>query len=142
MVADRMEVPPQILTALRATCLALPDAREEEAWVGTRWRVGKDTFAHVLGVRDGWPPAYARAAGTDGPVVVLTFRSSGPELAALTDSGPPYFKPPWHPQVIGLVLATGGGPADDELAELLTESYCVVAPRRLADQVERPPAPD
>ena len=131
-----------LLAGVRAIALALPDAYEEEAWVGTRWRVGKDTFAHVLGVRDGWPPAYARAASTDGPAVVLTFRSSGPELAALTDSGPPYFKPPWHPQVIGLVLATGGGPADDELAELLTESYCVVAPRRLADQVERPPAPD
>ena len=142
MVADQMEVPSQFLTVLRAVCLALPEAREEEAWVGTRWRVGKDTFAHVLGVRDGWPPAYALSAGTDGPVVVLTFRSSGPELAALTGSGPPYFKPPWHPQVVGLVLGTGGAPTADELAELLTESYCLLAPRRLVDQVQRPPAPD
>ena len=66
-------------------------------------------------------------------------------LAALTAAGPPYFKPPWHPQVVGIVLGPPGGPAggpdDDELAELITESYCLVAPRRLADQVARPSGP-
>jgi hypothetical protein len=41
---------------LRAICLGLPEAREERAWVGTRWMVGKKTFAHVLTVEDGWPP--------------------------------------------------------------------------------------
>lgn len=135
-----MEVPSPIVAALRTVCLALPEAHEEEAWVGTRWRVRTDTFAHVLGVRDGWPPAYSRAAGTDGPAVVLTFRSAGPELAALAGSGPPWFKPPWHPQVVGVVLGGPGAPPDDEIAELLTESYCLLAPRRLADQVERPSA--
>jgi hypothetical protein len=142
MVAEQMEVPKAVVASLRAICLALPEAREEEAWVGTRWRVGKDTFAHVLGVREGWPPAYARAAGTDGPAVVLTFRSSGPELAALAGSGPPYFTPPWHPQVVGVVLATAGAPDEGELAELLTESYCLLAPRRLVERVERPSASD
>jgi YjbR len=141
VAADQMEVPAQLVAALRAVCLALPEAHEEEAWVGTRWRVGKATFAHILGIRGGWPPAYARAAATDGPAVVLTFRSSGAELAALAGAGPPYFKPPWHPQVVGVVLGTAGGPDEDELAELLTESYCLLAPRRLVELVDRPPTP-
>ena len=68
------QVPNAILARLRKACLALPEAHEEQAWVGTRWRIRKETFAHVLMIAEGWPPVYARAAGTDGPVCVLTFR--------------------------------------------------------------------
>ena len=148
-LVDQTDVPPEVVASLRRTCLALPEAaRRRRGWARAR-RVRKDTFAHVLVVEQGWPPAYARAAATDGPAVVLTFRSSGPELAALSATGPPYFKPPWHPQVVGVVLgptrgSTAGrpaGPGDDEVAELITESYCLVAPRRLADQVARPSGP-
>ena len=73
------QVPSAILAKLRKACLALPEAHEEQAWVGTRWRIRKETFAHVLMIADGWPPVYARAAGTDGPVCVLTFQSPGTE---------------------------------------------------------------
>ena len=66
-----------------------PMPTQEDAWVGTRWRVRRKTFAHVLAVDDGWPPAYARAAGSDGPMLALTFRSSGPELEALSACRPP-----------------------------------------------------
>ena len=55
------DVPTEILDAVRAVCLALPDAYEEAAWVGTRWRIRGKTFAHVLTIDAGWPPAYARA---------------------------------------------------------------------------------
>ena len=75
---DRPEVVPAVVASLRAICLALPEARQEDAWVGTRWRVRTKTFAHVLVVADGWPPAYARAAGIDGPATVLTFRAAVP----------------------------------------------------------------
>ena len=70
-------VPPAVLARLRAACRTLPEAREEAAWVGIRWRIRTATFAHVLMIVDGWPPAYARAAGTAGPACVLTFQSSG-----------------------------------------------------------------
>ncbi|NND75508.1 MAG: hypothetical protein HKN44_10940, partial [Ilumatobacter sp.] len=43
-------VPGDIEARLREMCLALPDAHEERAWVGTRWMVRTRTFAHVLGV--------------------------------------------------------------------------------------------
>lgn len=119
---------PAVVERLAAICLALPEAREEEAWTGVRWRVGSKTFAHAVAIDDGWPPAYAHAAGTDGPVTVLTFRAAGEDLAALSSMGPPFFKPVWFEDIVGMVL-------DDadwgEVAELITDSYRVVAPRRL-----------
>jgi YjbR len=136
VVPDRAEVAPEIVASLRSICLDLPDVREEEAWVGTRWRVRTKTFAHVLAIADGWPPAYARAASTDGPATVLTFRSRGPELEALGAVGPPFFRPVWHPEAVGMVLTDE---VDwDEIAELLTESYCTLAPPSLVSRVDRP----
>jgi hypothetical protein len=134
-MTERPEVPPTTVAALRSVCLALPEAYEEQAWVGTRWCIRKKTFAHVVMVDSGWPPAYATAAGSDGPIVVLTFRSSGPELHALTDAGAPYFKPVWFDDIVGMVLETG---VDwDEVAELVTESYRVLAPKKLVALLDR-----
>jgi len=82
-----------ILGRLRDVCLALPEATEEQAGVGTRWRIRRRTFAHVLAMESGWPPAYARAARTVGPEIVLTFRSAGPELRVLRRVGRPFFAP-------------------------------------------------
>ena len=126
----------EILAELRSLCLELPEAYEEPAWVGTRWRIRKRTFAHVCTVDSGWPPAYARAAGTDGPITVMTFRSSVPELDALRAAGHPFFPPPWRADEVGMVLDAG---VDwNEVAELLTESYCVLAPKKLVEVVLRP----
>ncbi len=134
-MAERPDVPAETVAALRTVCLGLPDAYEEQAWVGTRWRIRTQTFAHVLVIDSGWPPAYARAAGSDGPVTVLTFRSSGAELDALANAGHPFFKPVWFPDIVGMVLEDD---VDwDEVAELVTESYCALAPRRLAELVHR-----
>jgi hypothetical protein len=134
-VDEHADVSPSVVAELRSVCLGLPEAYEEEAWVGTRWRVRTRTFAHVLVIAAGWPPAYARAAATDGPATVLTFRSSGSELDALRNAGPPFFAPRWRADEVGLVLE---GAIDwGEIAELLTESYCVLAPKQLRDQVRR-----
>jgi hypothetical protein len=88
-------------------------------------------------IADGYPPVYARVAGTDGPVTVLTFQSSGEELEALSNIGHPFFRPPWRPGIVGMFCD------DDtdwrEVAELVTESYCLLAPRRLVERVGRPP---
>jgi hypothetical protein len=131
-----VDVAAAIVDRLRSVCLALPEAYGESAWVGTRWRIRKKTFAHVLTIDAGRPPGYARAAATEGPVTVLTFEAWGPELAALSEAGHPFFKPPWRPTVVGMVL---GARVDwDEVGELLTESYCVLAPKRLVELVERP----
>jgi hypothetical protein len=139
-VAESANLPAELVASVRAVCLRLPEAHEEPAWVGIRWRVGKRTFAHLLAIESGWPPAYARAAATDGPVRVLTFRSPSPERDALCTMGQPFFKPAWGPDVMGLVLDGGVNPGVDwnEVAELITESYCLLAPRRLVSLVDRP----
>ena len=126
-----------MIDVIRSVCLAMPEAYEEEAWVGTRWRVRGKTFAHVLRIDDGWPPAYARAAATNGPALVLMFRSTGEELAALREGGAPFFGPPWRADEVGFLL--GDDVDRDEVRELLTESYCACAPAKLAALVERPP---
>lgn len=129
-------VAPEIVAELRAVCLGFPEVHEEQAWVGTRWRIRTKTFAHVLRIDDGHPPAYASVAGTDGPATVLTFRSSGRELRALRSGGAPFFAPTWRADEVGMVLP------DDldwtEVVELLTESYCLQAPKKLAAMVDRP----
>ena len=133
-------VPPRILTRLRSICLRLPEAYEESAWVGTRWMIRKRNFAHVLQIDDGWPPAYARAAGTDGPAIVLTFRTSDLLKDALTSS-PPFFHAVWGTRwgtkVVGMML---GKRIDwEEVTVLLTESYRLLAPKKLAAELASPP---
>lgn len=137
-VTDRGEVADEVLVRLRAICGALPEVHEEPAWVGIRWRIRTRTFAHVLVVDDGRPQAHARALGHDGPACLLTFRSGGEELEVLQHAGPPFFSPVWFEDIVGLELDDG---TDwDEVAELVTESYCRLAPKKLAALVARPEA--
>ncbi len=132
------DVSADIVDRLRAVCLVLPEAYEEQAWVGTRWCVRNKTFAHVLMIDRGWPPVYARTTGTDGPAVVLTFQSSDQELEAFSNLGHPFFRPVWRPGIVGVFIE----PDTDwsEIAELLTESFCLLAPRKLVELVDRPSA--
>jgi len=122
-------IPPEILVKIREICLRLPGAYEERAWVGVRFMVRKRNFAHAVPITSGWPPAYARAADSDGPLVVLTFRTSATLRDVLREAGPRFFVPAWGTlwgtKVVGLKLS----PATDyhEVAELLTESHRLLA---------------
>ena len=134
-MTDHIDAPSEIVTRLTAICLELPEAYEERAWVGTRWMIRKKNFAHVLTIDSGWPPAYARAAKSDGPITVLTFRS-GARLSAPRFSRPPFFKPVWWPDIAG--LAIDARTDWDEVADLVTGSYCLLAPKKLAGLIDRP----
>lgn len=126
---DGAEVPPKILAKLRALCLALPGAYEEPAWVGTRWMVRKRTFAHVLTIYRGRPAAYARAAGSEGPLVVMTVRAARPAHDALCAKGRPYFHAAWGTkwgaQVVGVRLE--GRIKWSEIARVIAASYAQLA---------------
>jgi hypothetical protein len=117
------------LDRVRAICLALPEVVEEQAWVGTRWMVRRKNFAHVVDIVDGHPPAYAAAAGS-GDATVLTFRVPPDDLDALSHAGLPFFKPVWFPDIVGLHLTDDTDWA--EVAELVTDSHRLLAPKRLA----------
>jgi hypothetical protein len=120
------EVPSSVEDRVRRLCVALPDAYEEQAWVGTRWRVRKRTFAHVLGVED----------DDAEPLVVLAFRSTGDELEVLRHTGHPFFVLGWGRDALGMVLDDG---TDwDEVREVVVESFCAMAPQKLVRLVDRP----
>lgn len=128
MVRGRPEPDPAYVAGVAAYARGLPEAHEEEAWTGVRWRIRTRTFAHVVVTT----PERGADLGLalEGPEHTLTFRSTGEELLALTLAGPPFFKPPWAPTVVGMLL---GDDTDwDEVGELVTESYRLLAPQRLA----------
>lgn len=120
------DVPDDLTARVRELCLGLPDAYEEQAWVGTRWRIRTRTFAHVLGISTG-----GAASST-----VLAFRSAGEELEALRHAGPPFLVLGWGRAAMGMVLdaATDW----DEVQELVIESYCTQAPKMLIARLDRP----
>jgi YjbR len=119
------DVPEDVENRVRELCLALPDAYEQRAWVGTRWMVRKRTFAHVLGI----------AFDDAEPVVVLAFRSAGEELEVLRRAGHPFVALGWGRDAIGMVL---DDPDWDEVRELVIESFCAMAPKKLIALVDRP----
>ena len=121
-LADRPLVPEAWVLRIDAILGRLPRCCHEPAWTGTRWRVGGVTVAHVFGGED--------------QVFRITFRGDPDEVAAFEHMGAPYFRSGWGGNSIGMVLDEG---TDwDELAELLTDSYCIQAPASLAQQVSRP----
>lgn len=120
------DVPSDVTARVRERCLELPEVHEESAWVGTRWKVRNRTFAHVLGL----------VFDDADPLVILTFRAEGEELDMLRHAGHPYFVLGWGRDALGLAID-----ADtdwDEVSELVTDSYCVLAPQKLVRIVDRP----
>jgi len=121
-VNDRSEVPPQTVRRIGTILTSLPRVVEESAWVGTRWRVGQATIAHVFGGED--------------QLFRITFRAETDEVLAFEHLGSPYFRTGWGRNVVGLLLDIDTDWV--ELAELLTDSYCLQAPAHLAAGVDRP----
>jgi hypothetical protein len=132
-VINRPEISPAIVAKLASICLALPEAQQEPAWVGTRWCIRKKNFAHVVGIDAGWPPAYAQAAGAPGPMTVLTFRVPVSRLDTPRFDRPPFFRPVWFPNIVGVTLADEVDWGD--IADLVAGSYCLLAPKKLASLV-------
>jgi predicted DNA-binding protein (MmcQ/YjbR family) len=134
MPRNRADVPPRLLAKLRAICMRLPEAQEETAWAGTRWTIRKRNFAHAVHVDAGWPPAYARAVDSDGPISLLTFRCAGDLHETLRSAGPPFHHADWGTlwgtKVIAMTLDRRT--SWDELTLLVTESYRLLAPKKLA----------
>lgn len=101
---------------------ALPEAYREDAWVGVRWRIKHATIAHLFGGED--------------QLFRIMFRGEPGEVLAFEHMGPPYFRAGWSRNVIGLIVDENSD--WDDVTELVTVSYCLQAPKKLAAQVELP----
>ena len=121
-MGERAEVPEATVLRIGAIMRDLPGCEEDSAWVGVRWRVDGDTVAHVFGGED--------------QLIRITFRAELDEVMAFEHLGDPYFRAGWGRNVVGMILDERTDWT--ELAELLTDSFCLQAPARLADQVPRP----
>ena len=121
---------------MRAICLALPEAYEEAAWIGVRWRVRKRTFAHLLPIDEQKTTVLKGAFALDGAITAVTFQVPGEELLALREAGYPFAHAGWGRNVMAMHITDQTDWA--ELTELLTESFCLLAPHKLVARVNRP----
>ena len=121
-VQKRPDVPDAWVRRIDKIISAFPEAKQEQAWVGVCWRVRRSTIAHVFGGED--------------QLFRVTFRADPGEVLAFEHLGPNHFRASWGDNVVGLLLDRSTDWA--ELAEMLTDSYCLQAPPALADRVPRP----
>jgi hypothetical protein len=113
------EVSPEIVRRLAVACAHLPEAYEEDAWTGIRWRIRGSTLVHVVS-----------RFFEQGPVTYMTFHSVGEESDALLAIGDPFY-PGWGPGLIAMRLTDDDKTDWEEVKELVTESYRLLAPKKL-----------
>ncbi len=118
-MTEYAEVPANIVRLVRTACAHLPEAYEEAAFTGVRWRIRTRTLVHVVTI-----------VQEQGLVTLITFHSVGEEHDALLATGDPFFRG-WGDGLVAMVLRDDGTTDWDEVKELLTESYCLLAPKKL-----------
>ena len=103
----------------RRICMALPEAWEQEAWGEPTWRVRKRMFA-----------MFADDHHQDGRIALWCNAPLGVQEMLVRADPEKVFVPPYVGVKgwIGVVLDRVD---DAELRELVVQSYCMVAPRRL-----------
>lgn len=120
-------MPPTPLARLRKVCLALPEAHEVEAWGEPTFRVRNKLFAMYAASNNhhggGRPAVWCKAAPGNQALMVR----AEPDRFFV----PPYVGPSgW----VGVWLDRR--PDWSEVRELMRDSYRLVAPKRLAAQLE------
>ena len=107
------------LARVRRICLALPEATEQEAWGEPTFRVRKKIFA-----------MFADDHHRDGHVAVWCNAPMGVQEMLVREEPEKFFRPPYVGVKgwIGIDLDHVG---DDEVRELIVQSYCMIAPKKL-----------
>ena len=121
-----IEVPENIFERVRTLCLALPEVtvRVYLARISTRstarsFDIRRRSFCLLV----------AWADSTGKPVPVLVLRADPDEREVLLATGHPFFASRAGRDRIGVVLTDG---TDwEEIGELVTESYRILAPKKL-----------
>jgi hypothetical protein len=123
-VTDYLDVPHGLVRRVRLACAHLPEAREEKSFAGVRWRIRGRTLVEVLATERG-----------GHQVTFITFHAAAEELDALVAIGAP-FAAGWGPGLVEMVVRDDGATDWDEVRELVTESYCLLAPKQLVARLE------
>ena len=127
-----MEVPKDIEERVRTLCLALPEVtvRVDESRTGARstahsFDVRRRSFCLLVAVED----------RTGKPVPLLVLRADPDDREAYLSIGHPFFASRAGRDRIGVLLADE--PDWEEIRELVTESYRVLAPKKLAARLDQ-----
>ena len=114
---------PNPLVRLRKVCLALPEAHEVEAWGEPTFRIRNKLFA-----------MYAHAENHHGGGQAAVWCKAAPGNQALMVRGEPgrYFVPPYVGPSGWVGVWLDRNPDWSEVQELMSDSYKLVAPKRLA----------
>lgn len=123
---DYLEVEEGLVRRLRIACSHLPEAYEEDAWTGVRWRIRGNTLVHLV-----------RRVGEYGPASYITFHSQGEEHDALLAMGHPFY-PGWGSGLVAMVVTEDAATDWQEVMELVTESYRLLAPKKLIRLLDGP----
>ena len=121
-----VEVPEDIAGRVRALCLALPEvtvrvdySRIRERSTAWSFDIRRRSFCLLVARED--------PAGRAVPLLVL--RAAPGDRAALLAVGGPFFAPRAGRDRVGVLLT--GDPDWQEIRELVTDSYRVLAPKKL-----------
>jgi hypothetical protein len=127
-----VEIPEQVYERVRAICLALPEVtvRVDESRISARstaWSfdIRRRSFCLLVAVK-----------GRDSkPLPRLVVRLDPRDREALVSIGPPYFAPrAGHRDRVGVWLTDDTN--WEEIRELATESYRLLAPKKLTAQLD------
>jgi predicted DNA-binding protein (MmcQ/YjbR family) len=125
------EIPGDIFERISTLCLALPEAtvRVDASLTETR------SAAHSFEIRRrSFCLLVARSGPTGQPVALLVVRADPDERDALLLSGHPFFAPRAGRNRIGVLLTED---TDwEEIREIVTESYRLLAPKKLTALLE------
>lgn len=127
------DIDPAVLATARRICLDLPEATEKETWDHPTFRVRDKIFASI-GVGDG---ATYFSPDELGPVTTMTMKAAPGEQESLLAGGHPFFKPKYVGSRgwIGIVIDEDTDWA--EVEELVMDSYCAIAPKKLSKTLAR-----
>lgn len=115
-------VPATIAARVRAACAHLPEINEEHPYASVRWRIRGRTLAELK----------SREV-QDQVITYVTFHARD-ELDDLLAVGEPFHRG-WGPGLVAMVLTDDDATAWDDVRELLTESYRLLAPKKLIAQL-------
>lgn len=113
----------EALERARAVCLALPGATEKVAWGEPTWRVKDRLFAMFAGNHH-----------ADGRVALWLNAPMGVQEHLVAEDPEAYFRPPYV-GVKGWVGVVIHRVDEGTLRAHVVQSYALVAPRRLLDQL-------
>lgn len=130
MTYTSLPVPEPFLSRARDICLAFPDAVERETWGFPTFRVRDKIFAG-LGLDTGFDPA----AGVGEPRVNMSMKADRDEQPLLLARGEPFFKPRYVGSKGWIGVYIDAGTDWREVAELVEDSYRLIAPKALARQL-------